>query len=407
MSAAPQISPRDTGAGRQVRALALPGGEGLEHHVADWRELADSALEPNPFYEPALFLPALRELRGDARVEVVLVFREDAKEGSPRLIGLYPLQRTSRYRGVPLDCLQLWKHLHCFLCTPLVDAQHAIESLSGLFTWLRGAGAPLVEFGFCSDDGPWARALEDFLLLTDRHSFLADSISRALYRPGPDFKSYFEAAFPRSKRKEFRRLERRLAETGRLEFSELQPGEDPKPWIEAFLALEASGWKGRDGTAMGVDPAQRRFFEDGAAALAAEGRLGMLGLSLDGRWIALKCNFLSGNGGFAFKIAYDEVQARFSPGVLLEIETISRLHQRPEIEWMDSCAKAGHFMADRLWTSRREISDILIGTGNLSGRLFVRALPHLQRARRILASLRGERSAPIDAQPEDANHPPS
>ena len=111
----------------------------------------------------------------------------------------------------------------------------------------------------------------------------------------------------------------------------------------------------------------------------------MLGLALDGKWIALKCNFLAGRGGFAFKIAYDEKFARFSPGVLLEVETLSRLHGRPEIEWMDSCAVSDHFMANRLWTGRREITTHLVATGAASGRLFVRALPLLQRVRRILA----------------------
>ena len=396
----------DGGRTGRIRALALPGGEGLEQHVNVWRRLAAAALEPNPFYEPALLLPALRWLRGDAQLEVVLVFFEPAAGVTPLLIGLYPLQRVPRYRGLPLGCLQLWKHLHCFLCTPLVDARYAHESLTGLFDWLRtSSGAALVELGFCAGDGPWARALAEFLDDTGRRSALADDLKRALYRPGADFDSYFEAAFPRAKRKEFRRLERRFGETGRLEYSELQPGDDPQPWIDAFLDLEASGWKGRDGTALGADPAQRRYFQEGAAALAAEGRLSMLGLSLDGCWVALKCNFLAGRGGFAYKIAYDEKHARFSPGVLLEIETISRLHQRPEIEWMDSCAEQHHFMANRLWTSRREISTHLIGSGAVSGRLFVRALPHLQRAKRLLASLRARGEAPIDSPPEDATHP--
>jgi CelD/BcsL family acetyltransferase involved in cellulose biosynthesis len=381
--------------GGRVRALALPGGEGLEQHAEAWRRLAAAALEPNPFYEPALLLPALRWLRGDAQVEVVLVFQEEAAGGPPLLIGLYPFQRVARYRGLPLACLQLWKHIHCFLCTPLVDAAHARESLAGLFDWLRASsGAPLVELGFCAGDGAWARALDEFLAATGRRRALADTLSRAVYRPAADFDSYLETAFPRAKRKEFRRLERRLGEAGRLEYSELQPGEDPQPWIDAFLELEAAGWKGRDGTALGVDPAQRRYFQEGAAALAAEGRLGMLGLSLDGRWVALKCNFLAGRGGFAYKIAYDEKHARFSPGVLLEIETISRLHRRPEIEWMDSCAVQDHFMANRLWTSRREISTNLIGSGAASGRFLVRALPWLQRGRQLLKRLRGRVSPP-------------
>ena len=45
------------------------------------------------------------------------------------------------------------------------------------------------------------------------------------------------------------------------------------------------------------------------------------------RAIAMKCNLRAGDGAVAFKIAYDEAYARFSPGVLLEIEQIERLHR--------------------------------------------------------------------------------
>jgi CelD/BcsL family acetyltransferase involved in cellulose biosynthesis len=115
----------------------------------------------------------------------------------------------------------------------------------------------------------------------------------------------------------------------------------------------------------------------------------MLGLALDGKWIALKCNFLSAPGGFAFKIAYDETYARFSPGVLLELETLARLHRRSELAWMDSCAAEDHAMKNRLWTERRAICSWLVADADRQGRLFVKALPWLQRLRRRLA-----RSAP-------------
>ena len=301
----------------------------------------------------------------------------------------------ARYRGIPLSSYRLWKHLHCFLCTPLVAAADAGASFGGLFDWLRGPGAAsLVEIGFCTGDGPFAQAFADFLRGTGHASVVTDAFTRALYRPAQDVESYLAEALPSRKRREIERLGRRLAEQGRLEFAELGRDEDPRPWIQAFLELEASGWKGRDGTALALDPAQRRFFEEGASALAAEGRLWMLGLALDGKWIALKCNFLAGAGGFAFKIAYDEKHSRSSPGVLLELETLSRLHRRPEIEWMDSCAVEGHFMKNRLWTQRREIATRLVATGTASGRLFLRALPLLQRLRRRLATLRrGEQVA--------------
>ena len=54
------------------------------------------------------------------------------------------------------------------------------------------------------------------------------------------------------------------------------------------------------------------------------------------------------------KIAYDEAYARFSPGVLLELDNLDLL-ARGDIDWMDSCAAENHPMIDSLWGERRTI----------------------------------------------------
>ena len=99
---------------------------------------------------------------------------------------------------------------------------------------------------------------------------------------------------------------------------------------------------------MACREAEREFFVSAATAAHDVGQLMLLGLFLDDRPLALKRNFLAGAGGFAFKIAFDEAYRAFSPGFLLEVEHVRRLHRRPEIRWMDSCAAAQHAMINRL-----------------------------------------------------------
>lgn len=111
----------------------------------------------------------------------------------------------------------------------------------------------------------------------------------------------------------------------------------------------------------------------------------MLSLAAGERIVAMKCNFLAQDGAFAFKIAYDEDYARFSPGTLLELENIRELHRRPGLSWMDSCAESDHFMANRLWLERRVIVSLLTTTGNAGGELLVSSMPLL---RRVTAGLR-------------------
>jgi len=107
-------------------------------------------------------------------------------------------------------------------------------------------------------------------------------------------------------------------------------------------------------------------------------------MRLDGRPIAHKCNFLSGPGSFAFKIAFDEKYARHSPGVLLELENIRRLHTQSKIRWMDSCADPSHPMLNRLWPDRRTIQDVVVGAGRPLGDWVVATAPLLRLLNRKL-----------------------
>jgi hypothetical protein len=116
----------------------------------------------------------------------------------------------------------------------------------------------------------------------------------------------------------------------------------------------------------------------------ALGKLQMLGLFLDGRPIALKCNYLSGAGGYTFKIAYDEIFARYSPGVQLELDNIEEMHRRSDLQWLDSSTTPGHFMLHRLWQERRTIQSLLVATSRWVGNIVVGLLPFLRSLRRIV-----------------------
>jgi hypothetical protein len=89
------------------------------------------------------------------------------------------------------------------------------------------------------------------------------------------------------------------------------------------------------------------------------GRLQLLALELDNRPIAMLVNFLAPPGSFSFKTAFDESFARFSPGVLLQIENL-RILERPEIAWMDSCAAEQHPMIESLWAQRRTLARVTV-----------------------------------------------
>jgi CelD/BcsL family acetyltransferase involved in cellulose biosynthesis len=353
----------------------------LADHTAALDDLATVALEPNVFYEPWMFLPAVEAYAADSPLQFVLIYNNSGK-----LCGFFPLELGRRWRGLPVRVARIWRHVHCVLGTPLVRADQARECWAFLLHWLAKDrnGAALLELPFVTGDGPFQQ-----LLIDDGHahgllSFCVESFTRALFRAHRSGDEYLAEALSSKHSKELKRQERRLSEFGPLHYETLGSEGDTETWINAFLELEARGWKGRKGTALVRQDSDRRFFQTFCREAARRGRLQMLGLFLGNRTIAIKCNLLAGEGAIAFKIAFDEDFARHSPGVLLELFTIKHLHGQPGPIWMDSCAIPDHPMINRLWLDRRTIQTLLISTGRRPGDFVVSMLPALRWLKRSL-----------------------
>jgi CelD/BcsL family acetyltransferase involved in cellulose biosynthesis len=332
----------------------------LETFAGQWRELAAAATDPNPFYEPWMLLPALRSFAARDRVEVILAFRGDV------LCGLFPVAyRRGR--------AELWKHPYCYLTAPLL--RRGCERIA-IRCWLdaMAARAAVVRIEDTPAAGRVRLHLVDELNERGWPALVTQAYTRAVLRRAGTPDEFLNRALAGKRRKEFRRQRSRLAELGALATDELAAGADPGPWIDELLALEALGWKGRAGVASVRD---RGFLGEMAAGAAREGKLQMLALRLDGKPVAVKLNLFAGEGAFAFKIAFDESYARFSPGVLLELDNVEHAHRLPALRWMDSCAAPNRFMINHLWPDRREVHTLFFATGTQRGALAVALVPLL------------------------------
>jgi CelD/BcsL family acetyltransferase involved in cellulose biosynthesis len=340
----------------------------LEALEAEWQDLASAAAEPNPFYEPWMLLPALRAYAPGARLEVLVA--STTHRGRRLLCGLFPIAYRRRRA-------ELWKHRSCYLSTPLLRKGFSQAAMRCFFDHLeRRAG--LVRLEDVPGEGPFHLHLVDELNRRCWPSLVSSWYTRALFRPAGNGDEFLERALNGKRRKELRRQRARLAELGRLELCELRPDEDPAPWIGEFLALEAAGWKGARGVAAAQHPAESAYVVEMATLAHARGRLMMMALRLDGRPIALKYNLLAGDGSFAFKITFDESYSRYSPGVLLELDNVHRLHEMESVRWMDSCAAPNRFMINHLWPDRREMQTVFFSTGRTLPSLVLAVVPLFQ-----------------------------
>ncbi|MCE9604295.1 MAG: GNAT family N-acetyltransferase [Planctomycetia bacterium] len=343
-----------------------------------WQRLVATAIEPNSFFEPWFLLPAWCSLAQDERVELLVIEapKRVHPEGPKVICGLFPIIRRRSFYGLPIRCWELWRHPHCFLGTPLVRRDCVGEVLDYFFTAAATSpeGAAVVHLPMIAGDGPLQRALIESNYAARRPVFTKDLQTRALFRRAADAESFLKTSLSRKKRQSIQRTERRLAETGTLTTSWYRDHDDVDAWVDAFLRLEAGGWKGDSQTALDSDERHSRFFRDMLHGGAMADKLLLGRLDFDGRPIAMICNFMTGDGGYSFKIAYDEKFAEHSPGLLLELALIRELHERG-IEWMDSCAVPDHPMINPLWPERTIRQSLVVSTGARYGDLAVSLMP--------------------------------
>jgi hypothetical protein len=340
-----------------------------------WRDLAVCAAEPNPFFDPAVVLAAITHLPEGRDVRLLV-----ARRGG-RWIAALPVVAARRWRRYPMACTVAWSHPFCFLGTPLLAADDLDRAAEALFAAPQQVTPhPLLLLEHVGQDGPVARAM---LEATDGATLFAlhhESRAALVRRPENDYVDSHRSGKRRREAKRLRsRLEAELGGPTRLRDHGCSPAA-----VDRFLALEASGWKGRAATALGSDPAHAAFFRAVFAVPGATVRSHILELGVAERPAAMLFALQAGSAAFAVKLAYDERLAAGAPGVQLMAESADWFHELPSVRQLDSCARPENPMINALWPDRRTTASIAITAPGIAGalsRTVLRAYASAQRRR--------------------------
>jgi CelD/BcsL family acetyltransferase involved in cellulose biosynthesis len=255
-----------------------------------------------------------------------------------------------------------WTHPFAPLGTPLVD-RDAVAAVAASFLDHVAADATLpklVLLPLLNESGSVAQALRTAVERRGGAHAAFGRHRRATLRPDGDAAQYIERAIGRKRDKEFKRLRRRLAEFAPVAFEMARSPAAVAAALQDFFTLEAKGWKGAAGSALIQDPGLKRFAEAAVDALARQGQAAVARLLLGARPIAAIVTLRSGGGVWAWKIAYDESLARFSPGVQGMMELTDALLADETVAFADSCATPDHPMIDHLWRERLAMADLMI-----------------------------------------------
>jgi len=134
----------------------------------------------------------------------------------------------------------------------------------------------------------------------------------------------YEGALSSRLRAELRRRRRRLGEHGEVSLEITDGRQRLASYLEEGFAVEAAGWKGRQGTAIASQPRTRQFYEGVARWAAGRGWLVLAFLRLDGRPLAFDLCLERSGVHYLLKTGYDPAFQEYAPGKLLRREMVAR-----------------------------------------------------------------------------------
>jgi CelD/BcsL family acetyltransferase involved in cellulose biosynthesis len=281
-----------------VTAVSLEVHNRFESLWGEWDELADRAGSP-PFARPGWFDAWWRAF-GAGTLEIVALRR------GAELAAVLPLQRR---RGA-LRSLTNWHTPEFELVAADAPAREAL--LRGV---LERARTPIL-LGMLTSGRPDASIVPAAATAAGMR-MLVRTIERSPYvRLDADWDEY-ERALPRRRRSELRRRRRRLEEQGALALDVADGTERLGELLAEGFAVEPSGWKADEGSAIVSHPETQAFYTAVARWAAPCGLLRLAFLRLDGRPLAFHFTIEDGRSAYQLKGGYDPGYRALAPGTLL------------------------------------------------------------------------------------------
>ena len=268
----------------------------------DWQHL--QADEVSPFTSLDFICAHVEELRDGDRARLLGLFEDE------RLTALAPLilrrRRPRRLSWLDDESRSSALYLDLDRLEPLVDA-------------IYGLGLPLGAQTLVPD-GPTEQALQarrprGWVALT-RTWLSGPSLPLDHHDPDP------LRRLSRNRRSQLRRKLRRAQELGEVEFRVHRPDEDLGDAFDAFVRLEASGWKGRAGTALAHDHQQRGRLRRYLLTPEVRSATRIASMSIEGLTVAMHLDVAAGGRLWSIKTAIDDAYKDVMPGFLMYEFTI-------------------------------------------------------------------------------------
>jgi CelD/BcsL family acetyltransferase involved in cellulose biosynthesis len=327
------------------------GRDALPTLLPAWEDLCARSVENNVYYSPRYARALLASVERDTKIGFAVVW------DGMRLLALLPFTRSNFAIPLVRPAGQAWQSKYTFSCMPLLDKLRKTEAAAALLDVLASITAGEWIIPTVNTKGEACRALLAALERKKLPSVLLGHFQRAVLEIGGTFEEHMTRQVSSKRRKDLARTRRRLEELGKVAHESHRFGEGLERAVSAFLKIEASGWKGKQGTALSCNEQTRQFAINAFTGEKANSICRADVLTLNGAPIAVSLITLAGRTGFTVKGCYDEAYRSYSAGLLLEIEVIRSFLSENWASRLDS-ATAGTHVIDSLWPGRVEVADL-------------------------------------------------
>ena len=142
------------------------------------------------------------------------------------------------------------------------------------------------------------------------------------------------------------RREHKLSKLGAT-FRCLDDWQQIEPLLPAVLEVEASGWKGREGSAIGQSPHTMSFYSRCMRYWAEQGWLRLFLLDMNGEILAFQITVLHRGILYQLKVGYQDRHAKLSPGQVLQLLLLRWAFANPDVHAYDMLGGGGKAEANK------------------------------------------------------------
>ncbi len=309
----------------------------------------------NPFFNTA-FIAASRDRMIKGKMFQLIMWENSGNEKIARFS--VPVSKQNKTFLLPEHFKSL-THPFAPFGDPVIDLstqEETIQRLGELLHLAFTAGMEPIVFDYLSANSPIHKLGE-----TSDSQIGAKTIELG-QRASIDLNSVKSGAKITSKKRvrELNRLRKKLEQEGDVVFQHTRDPIEIMIRFEEFLLMETRGWKGRIGSSIHVIKKHAAFARQSVNDLAKEGLCEIFTMRFNGSPIASIIMFESGGHYFPWKISYNHLFSKYSPGSQLMHQLTTEITKRDGFQSADSLAKFGKSWMTNLWPDEIAISTLTV-----------------------------------------------